>query len=538
LSPSRDRSPGSTYVLLALVVLAALAVRLWGLSQGGPMLNGRPDEREMLINTGLFSTGDFNPRWNIYPNLFCWLYWLWIEIVLGVMRLWTPLPDYATLLANDLPWMLYVGRGLSAVAGAATVAVIYFVGREAGGRRVGMVAAVLLAANFLHVRDSHSLKTESLLALGVLVSIWTIARWAERRTTRSAVVAGVAVGVATGFKYNAILLLVAAWVADLLSSPRAGVRRLWPSAQLIGVGAVAVATFLACSPYLLLDWPRTEETLAFMPKAVFASRAAPPMRPQTLVETVRTELEMRAFVYHVTVSLRRGAGLLFALLTPLGVLFAFRRPRTPLLVLAATFALFYYGVIGISQIHLSRYLTPIVPLLILLVAALLGRLVRRDALLAVVTLALVVEPLYCIVQYDRLAARTDTRVLATQWMTEHMPPGTVVAQLGTLVFGLADPELPPGVKPAPIKLGDTDFDRHGVRYVVTHEHALPFSRLIPGQMDALRPRLKLLATFTPYTDGPGGRFEDEDAYYIPLWDFAPIERPGPLVHIYAWEPAT
>src|SRR5262249_45592468 len=159
---------------------------------------------------------------------------------LGVMRLWTTLPDYPTLLANDLPWMMLLGRGLSAVAGAATVAVIYRVGRDAGGPRVGLVAAVLLAFDFLHVPDSHPPQTEALLALGVLVSIWLIARWAEQRTPRSAVIAGLAVGVATGFKYNAILLLVAAWLADVLWSRRTGVRRLLPSAQLLGVGAVTV----------------------------------------------------------------------------------------------------------------------------------------------------------------------------------------------------------------------------------------------------------------------------------------------------------
>ncbi len=545
--PERASAPGgrsgAVAIALVLLVLLAAVLRIWGASQGGPLLNGRPDEREMLINTGGFSSGDLNPRWNIYPNLFCWVYWLWGELWLAVEGLFVDVPDYPTLLANDITRVMVIGRILSALVGAATVAVLYRVARDVGGRGMALTAALLLAANHLHVRDSHSVKTESFLALGILVSIWCLSRWATQRTARSALVAGVAIGVTTGFKYNGILLLVGAWFADLLSSPRAGLRRLWPSGQLVGIGAATVGVFLLCSPYLILDWKLTEETLGFMPMAVFASRPSPGPPATSRVEALERELTMRAFGYHVRVSLRRGAGLLVALLTPVALVLAFRRPRSPLLVLAAAFALFYYAVIGVSQIKLARYLTPVIPLLLLLVAWLLARIAAalprrlRTPGLAIMALVVTAEPLHDSIAYDRILSRTDTRVLATQWMTEHLPKDAAVAQLGTIVFALGDPELPPGIRRVETKLGENDFAGKGITHVVTHEHVLPFSKLIPGQMNAIRPHLRLLATFTPYRGAPGGEFEEQDAYYVPFWDFDAIERPGPLVNIYAWEDA-
>jgi hypothetical protein len=353
-----------------------------------------------------------------------------------------------------------------------------------------------------------------------------------------------AIGLTTGFKYNGILLLFPAWIADLWTAPRPGIRRLLPDRQLVGIAGVALGTFLLCCPYLVLDWPRTQETYQVIRTAIFASRAQPPRAASAppVTERVRRLVAERAFVYHATVSLRRGAGLVFALLTPVAVLAAFLRPRPPLVVLAASFTLLYYLVVGVSPVHLARYLTPITPLLALLVAWLLVRVTLalpdrvRLAALTVLALGVAAEPLSSAVAYDRLAARTDTRVLATQWMAAHLPPGAVVARLGTLVFGIADPELPPGVRAAELTLGQTDFTGRGVTHVVTHEHWLPFSTLIEGQMTALRPRLRLLATFSPYRDGPGGRFEKEAAYYIPFWDFAAVDRPGPLVNIYAYEP--
>src|SRR5206468_10565888 len=156
-----------------------------------------------------------------------------------------------------------------------------------------------------------------------------------------------------------------------------------------------------------------------------------------------------------------------------------QRPRRTLLVLASAFSAFYYLAVGISRVHTARYLTPILPLLALLLGELVrvvaGRTRRPPLVAAALAAALVAEPLGKSIAYDRITARTDTRVLATRWMAEHLSPGAVVAQLGSVVFAIADPDLPPAVRKAPLRLGETDLARHGVTHVVTHSHQLPYS---------------------------------------------------------------
>jgi hypothetical protein len=160
----------------------------------------------------------------------------------------------------------------------------------------------------------------------------------------------------------------------------------------------------------------------------------------------------------------------------------------------------------------------------------------RTAVATALTLALLAEPVVNAAAANRLAAQTDTRVLATRWMASHLPTGAVVAQLGSAIIAIADPPLPPGVRRAPVPAGETRLERYGVTHVTTHEHhQLPFSRLDPAQMAALAGHLRLLAEFTPYRAGPAGWFEREDAYYVPFADFAGVVRPGPLVRIYAYE---
>ena len=103
------------------------------------------------------------------------------------------------------------------------------------------------------------------------------------------------------------------------------------------------------------------------------------------------------------------------------------------------------------------------------------------------------------------------------------------------LFTYADPELPPTVHRVPADVAVDAYGAAGVTHVVTHEHTIPFSRLDPQQMARLAPHLRLLAEFTPYTAGPAGGFEAEDAFYIPFYAFAGVERPGPRVRVYAYE---
>ncbi len=544
MNASRPPRPLLAGALAIGIVAAAAAVRFWALGQGLPFVMARPDEREALEHTIGFAGGDWNPHWFVYPNLFFWTIWGWEELALAVRRLWVPTPSYVTMLATDMPRLLLYGRALSALVGTATVALLYVIGRSAGGRRLGLLAAALLAGNFLHVRDSHALKSESFVTLVMLVGLWAVARYAAAPGPRRAAPAGVAIGVATAFKYPAILLLAAAWLADVLYGGARGWRRFVPHGHLLLLGATAVVAFLVCCPFFVLDFWTARDTALFVQQAIYASRTAP-HAPPSATAAVAEFFRTRAFAAHLRLALRHGFGLAFALATPIALVLAWRRGTPPVLVLASAFSLFFYVSVGSSPVTLSRYVTPIAPFLTLLVAALVlwvaDRVPRRGArpwIVVAGAVLLLAEPVASIAAWGRIASQTDTRVLATRWMAEHLRPGAVVAELGTIVFPISDPELPPGIVRPVLPLGATDLRPYGVTHVLTHEHQLPFSKLIPDQMQALTPHLRLLATFSPYRDGPAGSFEVQDAYYIPFYDFAGVERPGPLVRIYAYAPAT
>jgi len=545
-APSTASATGRLAVGLGLVTLVAGAawLRFASLDHGLPLLRGRPDELEVIEATKTFPAGDFNPRFFVYPNFFFYLVYGWIRMVLAIRRLGGDArADYTTLLGSGVPALIFYGRTFTAAVGTASVAAAFAIGRRAGGTALGLVTAALLAANFLHVRDSHALKPDVLLGICMLASLWCLSRWVETPNRRRAIVAGLAVGLTMAIKYNGVFLLVPAYVEDVLATRRRGWRRLLPGPSLVLVAVIAGATFLVACPYLLLDFGRATFTSWFLAFTVFSTR------PQSALPAGAGWLDVplhfvrtRAFGYHLTTSLWHGFGWLATLATPVAIVRAALRRHPPVFRMSAVFVVTYYLVIGAAPVHLVRYFTALVPVLSFLLAALIVDLARRirpaivrAAVAAAVTAALCAQPIASAVAHVRIAAETDTRVLAAQWMRTNLPPNAFVAVLGATLFTYADPELPPGVRRAPPGLADDTYAREGVTHVVTHEHRIPFSRLDPAQMARLGPHLRLLAEWSPFAAGPAGGFEDEDAFYIPFYDIAGVTRPGPLVRVYAYE---
>lgn len=541
-------APRNSFGWAALgIVIAAGGLRLWGLELGLPHLEARPDETETLRLTLDAAGGSFDFDWAIYPHAYVYLQWAWAELVLLVQS-WLGLVatgDMEQVWRSEPERLYAIGRWLSALAGTATVVVVLATARRELGATVALIAGAWLAVNLLHVRESHALKPDILLSLGLAACLAAAASLARRRDVTSAIAAGAAVGAASAMKYNGVLgalpVCVGAWMGARDAS---GLRR-WLPASLVVAGASAVGAFALANPFLLSNEAAhavVQGNLhAVFPDLIDAPRAVPDIdmsRPEGpgMPDWVAPYGGFSALVYHFGFSFWHGVGAVATLLAPVAVGFGLRSKRA-LLRVSAVFALAWFVVIALSPVTLSRYVTPMLPALAILQAALIcelaGRFAPARASLAAALVALLVlaQPALASVRFDQLAARSDTRAEALRWLAANAR-GARVAVVGTRFWHWGEPRLPQTATRVALPAAGR-VDRRAVDYLVTHDHELYWSEIPDGFLERNADRLELLVDLDP-RDGAEGSpvFEPNDAYYIPISGFAGVSAPGPHVRIY------
>lgn len=532
--------------VVAITLLAGL-LRAVSLDTGLPHWGTRPDELPVIQHTALPAQGELNLHWSVYPPAYVYASWLWGELGIRAAQLLGLLPpgSYVQTLRHHRAAVFLVQRSFSLVAGTAAVLALMLLARRRLGAALALCAGALLATSFLHVRDSHGVKPDVWLSLWVVLALFAMWPLARRATTGRGVLAGAAVGMAMGAKYPAVLLLAPLLLAAFLGSQGSGWRRWLPAPALVG-GLVAAAVFLATSPSLLVD-DSSVGFLADVLEIVFPQRWIRTLLPagvtgHTGIARIRLPGPgWSSLIYHLRYSLVYGAGLLAALAAAPAVLWGFAQGRR-IFPLAALTLVTWIAVFSFSPHRYARYLTPVLPLLALLEAGGLHALAARLAphrtgwVLIGGTLLLAAQPLHDSIAFDRLAGRTDTRVLATRWMKAHLPRRSTVAIMGTQFWAWGQPELPPGMVGVGLpRKGDPlhALRASHARYLLAHHHDRVFSSTVdPQQMAVLAPHLRLLAEFDP--GGPGEAwFEPMDAYYIPLHGLCELDRPGPKIELYA-----
>src|SRR5918995_897577 len=212
-----DTRWGGVGMALLAILGGAAVLRFVGIQYGlpfGNLLN--PDERSIVPRAWkLVHGGGGDPHWFDYPTL--------LMYVNAPFQIWHDEPSYLTAR------IVAVGLALGAIAAA------WWLGRRAfGTTSAGAVAAAAVAVCTIHVAYSRTAVTDVPLTLGVAVAL---ALMVAGRLE----LAGVAAGLAMGFKYPGLLLLVPLVIAGW---------RQW--SRLAVSVALAIAAFLASSPFLLV----------------------------------------------------------------------------------------------------------------------------------------------------------------------------------------------------------------------------------------------------------------------------------------------
>ncbi|MGK2929702.1 MAG: ArnT family glycosyltransferase [Acidimicrobiales bacterium] len=170
-------------------------------------------------------------------------------------------PPLTSLVLTPTAWLtdssIFAMRLTMTVIGVAVVIGIGLLGRRIGGERVGLVAAVIGAAYAALWVNDALLMSETLAALGTVAVLLAGYRLGDRRDVGSAVLFGLAGGLATLARAELVLLLPLVGLVVVLSgwSDRDGDHG--GSVRLLVIGAVASVAVV--SPWIGWNLARFEE---------------------------------------------------------------------------------------------------------------------------------------------------------------------------------------------------------------------------------------------------------------------------------------
>jgi hypothetical protein len=564
------------YLILLIILLIAGVARFWGIDFGLPHTMCRPDEEILVKKAYGFWSGDLNPHYFIYPTLYMYLAsgLYTIYYIFGLVSgHFTSLSDMKSLYWLDPSILFIINRCLSAFTGTMTVFIVYRIAKSWFKEKTALVAAFFLSLAFLHVRDSHFGKTDIAMTLFIMCSFLFIIKCRHSTGIKNYVFAGIFAGLAASTKYAGIILLGPMALVHFFNIT--DVRPVsWSNLidrRVVLFCLSMIIAFLAGSPYTLLDYKSFLGGLTY--------------NANHLTKGGEVVIYLgRGWLRHLKYTLPYGLGWSLFCVSFIGLAIALKEDAKRALILFA-FPLLYFIPAGWGVYVTVHYMIPLIPFFCIAGAICVVRMsdaftknatIRVKNTVTAIAAILIISPsLYSVIQFDKLIARKDNRLIATEWINQNIKGGASFFQ-----HLLPSLELPPllkdlekkyaynvvqGIDNRGLKIGIDDMRRRKLIGYENWEHNFDGNNLdiqgmtynnvpkctLPDYMvigkspliyhsipykdtqKALQESYDLIKTFIAVDmDNKNQWYDLQDAFYVPFHGFDGVLRPGPNIYIY------
>ncbi len=494
----RNSEPKVIHLLLGVVLLAGMALRTWNVNFDGG-LNSHPDERSTTCfyapTIGWPSSFDefldperspLNPLWdrqNDRRRSFTYGHFpLYVGILTGefLNRLakpasLLPLPDRTISMmeraVTACEGVAFAGRLMMAFLDTLTIFLLFLLGRKLYGALTGLLAATLYAFTAQAVQLSHFFAMDPASTTFVVLAVYGGVLMVQERSRRGVFWAGLGAGLAIASKFSALPILAVPVTATLI--------RLWTSSgqnhshgeeggagsafsSLVASLLIAALTFFVSSPYAVLDWVSfIQATLVEQGRMV---------RGVVDFPFTRQYRNTAPYLYFIQQQVVWGLGLPLGLVALAGSAWAlmkllFLRARPGEFIIWA-WLVPYFGITGAFLAKFNRYMSPVLPFVVLFAAALIVWLLQvrarprlqmaarlPAALLA--TIAVGGGLFWSLAYTSGVYANEHTWVTASRWVYANVPSGSVI------LWESWDDPLPKSIPGEP----GMDMGSHGLRHI-------------------------------------------------------------------------
>jgi hypothetical protein len=422
------------WVLTGIGIVGAI-LRVYGIDFGRPFFY-HPDEIKLVAQAARLLEARFMDKdvffaIGVYPPFYTYVLALLMGTYIGANLLFGRYESIGQVMQAyfDHPFEYFLlGRLFVAVLGVASIVLIYLLGKRLYSRNVGLVAALFLAVNALHVRNSHFNTVDvpvTILALTFLLLCSGLMKTPRRRYY---IGCATLLSLTVATKFSMGLLVLPFLVAHSLHVTRDHLVRTFFSRNFwIAVVTGLVVFTLAC-PLFVLDFDESLGgvlgTKKFESVGKIGSGGG--------LFSYWTGQQAEGFGVFFPNSIPATFGVLLTALCVLGLLVQFyRHRREDLLILS--FLIPSYLLFESMSIKAMRHILPLVPLLMISASLLLIEMNRwlrsRNARVIPYLFGFIVavQGIYLSAGYHTALAATDPRAQAYDWVRQHVNPGSTLA---------------------------------------------------------------------------------------------------------------
>ena len=427
--------------VIFLILIGGFGLRIVGINVGLP---DTPDPRETIIAQDVLNLIHFTAP----PETYNWPGTAWFYTIAAVGKLFS-----FTGLHLTEARVILLARCINVLLSTATLYFTYAIGHSAGSRRIGQIAAGLLAVSMLHATNESRFALVDIPAtFCVTLFLYLVARTsfsAKSFKTRTALWLGITLGIGFAVKFTTIFVCLSLLV--FIGSTHFYKR----IATVIGVSAL---TFTLFCPYWVIDLLSPTWNLFFED---FWYEATHYHKGHFGLISTAESGWLQRFTY-LWVLLKWGMGLPLAMLAVLSILQALIsvKNRTnkfrPLEILLLAFVIPYLLFISVHKIKFTRHLLILYPALTLLAAIALANLLKitnSSRLLVsrytifgkwggrvIIGIVVLFSFIYT-VAFASVMLTQPTRLVASEWIAAHIPLEETIATAPITLFNWLLPDL-------------------------------------------------------------------------------------------------
>ena len=426
MKQTEERLKFKETVILLGIVVCALFVRVWDIDWGLPGVYEEARPMNEAWKLWGWETGrlDFNPHtfgWPSFSIYIAFFTQLATYVFGRVIGLFHTLFEFRRFFETSISTMVLVHRCASMLFGLGGIVVVFLLGAKFMSKNVGLLAALFLTFNFIHVSQSQHINPDIIVTFLTLVSCFYIYLVFTRGKTLDYILAGLFIGLSTATKYLPIILIISLGLAHVLRvRGKLFKSKTWTRRVFFGLLCVGIGFFVA-SPYCLLDFDTFLRDLTYQ------------RTHMTEAAHFGQEEHVAGWLFYVKMFIGSGLGIPLVLLTLSGIAFGLHtKMRESLLLLS--FPVLYFFIIGSWKTVFEHYLLPIIPFFLIFSACGLFWIVNhftspkiaRVCALLLATVAVFPGGVK-LFAYHQTWSMPDTRTMAKIWIEREIPDGALLA---------------------------------------------------------------------------------------------------------------